>query len=65
MRCDVNGDGVVDVADITAIISVMANMADPQSGSAPNPADVNGDGSVDVADISTVIASMAANARRF
>ena len=56
---DVNGDGVVDVADIAAIISVMANAAEPQSGSALNPADVNGDGVVDVADISTVISIMA------
>jgi len=35
-RGDVNGDGVVDVADISAIISVMAGYAEPQSGSAPN-----------------------------
>ena len=51
---DVNGDGAVDVADIAAIISVMAGSV--VSGYA---ADVNGDGSVDVADISTVISIMA------
>jgi len=64
---DVNGDGTVDVADIAAIINVMANSTGSQSGSAPNPqsdtapnpADVNGDGTVDVADISTVIGIMA------
>lgn len=50
---DVNNDGTVDVADISAIISVMA-------GSASYPsADVNGDKSVDVADISNVISIMA------
>lgn len=50
---DVNNDGTVDVADISAIISVMA-------GSASYPsADVNGDKSVDVADISSVISIMA------
>ena len=50
---DVNGDGAIDVADISAIISVMA-------GSATYPeADVNGDGEVDVADISNVISIMA------
>ena len=51
---DVNGDGTVDVADISSIISVMAG--DNSYGKA---ADVNGDGTVDVADISTVISIMA------
>ena len=51
---DVNADGVVDVADISAIISVMA------SSGASVSADVNGDGVVDVADIAAVIAVMAA-----
>jgi len=51
---DVNGDNVVDVADITAVIAVMAASAnDPK-------ADINGDGIVDVADISAVISIMAA-----
>ena len=51
---DVNGDATVDVADIAAIISVMAG--DNNYG---NAADVNADGTVDVADISTVISIMA------
>ena len=67
MEADVNGDGIVDVADITAVITAMASSTEPQSGTAPNPqsgtapnpADVNGDGQVDVADISTVISIMA------
>jgi hypothetical protein len=50
---DVNGDGTVDVADISAIISVMAGTATYDA------ADVNGDGSIDVADISNVISTMA------
>ena len=50
---DVNGDGAVDVADISTIISVMAG------ASAPGTADVNGDGTVDVADIAAVITIMA------
>ena len=50
---DVNGDGVVDVADISSIISVMSK------GDNNLTADVNGDGVVDVADISTVITIMA------
>ena len=55
---DVNVDGTVDVADISAIISVMAGSETYDN------ADVNGDGAVDVADISSVISIMAANARR-
>lgn len=50
---DVNGDGAVNVADISAIIDVMAGTAVYPS------ADVNGDGAVNVADISTVIDIMA------
>lgn len=50
---DVNGDGSVDVADISAIITMMAE------GTESDAADVNGDGSVDVADISAVITIMA------
>ena len=52
---DVNGDGAVDVADISSIITVMANSSDDSA------ADVNGDGAVDVADISAVITIMASN----
>ena len=52
---DVNGDGTVDVADISKIISVMAD------GSNNPSADVNGDGTIDVADISAVITIMAGN----
>ena len=50
---DVNGDGSVDVADISAIICTMAETE------VYKKADVNGDGSVDVADISAVIVIMA------
>ena len=55
LKGDVNGDSVVDVADISAIISVMAN------DKANDKADVNGDNIVDVADISAVISIMADN----
>ena len=54
---DVNGDMVVNVADIANIIDVMA------AGTMNASADVNGDGVVNVADIATVIDIMAANAR--
>ena len=56
---DVNGDGAVDVADISTVITVMAEgSATIPGASAPGPADVNGDGTVDVADISTIISIM-------
>ncbi len=58
---DVNGDYVVDVADIATVINVMAGGTD---GDVRAPmADVNGDGVVDVADIATIINEMAARAR--
>ena len=50
---DVNGDCVVDVADIATLISIMAGLT-PSS----DVADVNSDGDVDVADIATVIGIM-------
>ena len=49
---DVNGDKVIDVADIASIIDVMSG-----SASYPN-ADVNHDYAVDVSDIATVIDMM-------
>ena len=55
---DVNIDGTVDVADISNIISVMAE------GTENDAADVNKDGTVDVADISSVISIMAASSRQ-
>ena len=55
VKGDVNGDGSVDVADISAIISTMAGTATYEK------ADVNGDSTVDVADISAVITIMAGN----
>ena len=57
---DVNGDGAVDVADISAIISRMAGDENIDE----KAADVNGDGAVDVADISSVITIMAESSRR-
>ena len=53
---DVNGDGVIDVADIATIIDVMAIGSTAASSAF---ADVNGDGTVDVADIASVISLMA------
>ena len=55
---DVNGDFVVDVADISSILTVMAGNG---SGEMTDKADVNNDGTVDVADISSVLTIMAGN----
>ena len=47
---DATGDGVVDIADVNAVINIMlgkANIIDA--------ADVNGDGEVDIADVNAVI----------
>ncbi|MBO7139861.1 MAG: hypothetical protein J6W19_04730 [Prevotella sp.] len=60
IKGDVNGDGTVDVADISAIIDIMAGATVP-GASASGAADVNSDGTVDVADISAVIDIMAAS----
>ncbi len=54
--CDINRDGVIDVADIGYIIDVMAGHP---SSSLTGNTDVNGDGAVDVADISAIITRMA------
>ena len=57
---DVNGDGAIDVADISAIIDCMAG----KNGITKEVADVNSDNSVDVADIAAVIDIMAGNAEQ-
>ena len=56
---DVNGDGTVDVADIAAVIDVMAGTPLPSGGAGGGSADVNQDGTVDVADIAAIIDIMA------
>ena len=55
MAADVNGDGIVNVGDIMAIINVMARPADAKY---KDFADVNGDGVVNVGDIMAVINNM-------
>jgi hypothetical protein len=51
---DVNGDGAVNVADLTAVILVRGDCPD---GGEPCPADLDGDGAVSVADLVIVITS--------
>ena len=59
LKGDVNGDGAVNVADIAAVIDVMAGTPLPSGEAGGGSADVNGDGKVDVADIATIISIMA------
>ena len=57
---DANGDGSIDVADISyVIIAMSSNNGDTDISGA----DVNMDGVVDVADIATIIREMAAKSR--
>ncbi len=53
IKGDVNGDGKVDVDDMSAIINIMLELLDAERFE--GRADVNGDGSVDVDDMSAVI----------
>ena len=53
---DANGDGAVDVADVTFILSRMAESAKAEDYPA---SDVNGDGGIDVADVTKVLSIMA------
>jgi hypothetical protein len=48
---DVNGDGVVDVGDLVAVILAWG----PCSPQDPCPADLDGNGQVDVGDLIVVI----------
>ena len=60
LKGDVNGDGAVDVADISSVISVMAgDITSDELQITNEAADVNEDRAVDVADISTIITIMA------
>ena len=51
---DINGDGVVDIADIVAVIN-KASGADLDAETYPGNTDINADGVVDIADIVAVI----------
>lgn len=50
LKGDINGDGVLDVADTSALIDMVLN-----SGTCTEVADVNGDGALDVADVTELI----------
>ena len=50
---DVNGDGQVDIADVTAVVNrILGKNADTFS---EENADVNGDGTITVADVTALV----------
>ncbi len=49
LRGDMNGDGKIDVIDVTALVNGVLN------GNINEACDVNGDGRVDVSDVTTLI----------
>ena len=49
VKGDANGDGVVNAADVVAIVNYLLNKA--ESGFNEKAADVNGDGLINVADL--------------
>lgn len=53
IKGDVNGDGIVDIADVNCVINVILNI-EPAS-KYEGRADANGDGIVDIADINVII----------
>lgn len=50
LKGDVNGDGVVDSVDVTAVNEVLAGIKEPSKAS-----DVNGDGIINVSDLNDVL----------
>ncbi len=50
---DVNGDGVVDVADINVLLNII--LGNDSASNYGGRADVNGDGNIDVSDVNSVI----------
>lgn len=55
---DVNDDGKINVADITAVLQIMAGTA---TGYRSEAADLNGDSKINVADITAILQIMAGN----
>lgn len=53
---DVNGDGSISVADVTALVNIILGKdSGNTSASQPQVADVNGDGSISVADVTVLV----------
>ena len=58
-RGDVNGDGVVNIGDVTALISMVLKS---NSSADDNPAaDLNGDGELNISDVTALISMVLRN----
>ena len=57
--CDVNGDGVVNITDVTTLIQMLLTGA--PSASAYPAADMNGDGNINITDVTTLITQVMNN----
>ena len=53
--CDVNGDGTVSIADVSALLDYLANVTSLEDG----VGDVNGDGTINITDVTCLLDSMA------
>ena len=53
---DVNNDGSVTIADVTALVNIiLGNAPDPTPDGETNPADINRDGNVTIADVTALV----------
>ena len=53
---DVNNDGGVTIADVTALVNIiLGNAPDPTPDGETNPADINRDGNVTIADVTALV----------
>ncbi len=53
MKGDVNGDGNVNISDVTALINYLLSGND--SNIQPDNADMNSDGGINISDVTTLI----------
>ena len=53
---DVNGDGSVNISDVTALVDLLL-----AGGTAPAAADVNGDSSVNISDVTALVDMLLSN----
>ena len=55
---DANDDGEVNIADVSAVLSIIANGGNPEGYHAKN-SDANKDGEINIADASTILSIIA------
>jgi len=55
---DVNGDGSIDISDVTELITLILENDDSSNATIP---DVNGDGTIDISDVTDLISQILAS----